>query len=72
MTIGTNRTTRQQAYIMEADNQLYLSHQALRDLGYLPENYPETKVTNKKENLGQVTKVEEKRRAVTVQTGLCL
>ena len=28
-TVGTNRTTRQQAYIMEAGDQLYLSHQAL-------------------------------------------
>ena len=57
-TVGTNRTTRQQAYIMEAGDQLYLSHQ---DLDCLPENYPEAQVTNKKGKLRQVTKGEEER-----------
>ena len=60
-TIGSNRTTQQQAYIMETGNQLYLSHQALRDLDCLPENYPEAEVTGEEGNLSQVGEVEEAR-----------
>ena len=58
MTISSNRTTRQQAHIMEAGDQLYLSHQALREL---PENYPEAEVTCEEGNLRQVGEVEEER-----------
>ena len=32
-TVGTNKITRQQAYILEAGDQLYLIHQALQNLG---------------------------------------
>ena len=63
-TVGTNRTTRQQAYIIETGDQLYLSHQALRDLSCLLENYPEADVTNEKGKLGQVTEGEEERRCI--------
>ena len=57
----TKRSTCQQAYIMEAGDQLYLRHQALRDLGCLTENYPEAEVTSEEGNLGQITEVEEER-----------
>ena len=60
-TVGRNRTTQQQVYIMETGNQVYLSHQALRDLGCLPKNYPEAEVTDVKGNLSQVDEVEEDR-----------
>ena len=60
-TMVSNRTTRQQAYIMEAGNLLYFSHQAFQDLGCPSENYPEAEVTNEKGNLGQMTEMEEKR-----------
>ena len=40
---------------MEGNDQLYLSHQALRNIGCLPENYPEAEVTNEKGKLRQVT-----------------
>ena len=59
--VGTNRTTRQQAYVMEASDPLYLSHQALQVLDCLSENYPEADVTNEEGNFGQVTEVEEER-----------
>ena len=59
--IGSNRTSRQQAYIMETEDQLYLSNQALPGLGCLPENYPEAEVTGQEGNLSQVGKVEENR-----------
>ena len=42
-TVGSNRATQQQAYILETGDQLYLSHQALWDLD-CPENYTEAEV----------------------------
>ena len=60
-TVNPNRMTRQQVYILEGNDRLYLSQQALWDLSCLLESYPEAEVNKKKGKLGQVTEREKER-----------
>ena len=58
-TINNNKRTRQHVYILKGNDRLYLSHQALPDLGCLLENYPKAELTNEKGKLGQILKTEK-------------